>query len=164
MKSFGFSLIELLTSLSIIAILMAISFPALRNFSSRTQDEILQQQLLQSIEFAKREAIARHASVALCQTNNQQTCSGNFADGQMIYIEDEKQILSIRQSSSKHGVIHFRSYPDYRQYLLFLSTGWVTDNASFWHCHKKKPIWAIAISKTGRVRVIDDIHKMNFKC
>jgi len=158
----AFTLMELLISLSIIAILMAISFPAAHDFMTRTQDEILQAQLLRAIEIAKREARATHTPVALCQSNNQMTCAGNWQDGQLIFLDEQMdgvvhgndQILTVMRTQSQHGSIHWRAFPGYRHYLLFLPTGFLhSDNGTFWHCHADKPIWAIIISKVGRTRV-----------
>jgi len=158
----AFTLIEVLTSLTIIAILTAITLPVARNFISRTQDEILQKQLLRSIESAKFEAQARHAVVALCKSNNQTTCGGEWDNGQLIFLDENadgviqrnKQIITVVQASH-HGSIHWRSFPRYQNYLSFLPSGLMnSNNGSFWHCHAASAMWAIIINKAGRARVV----------
>src|SRR5437868_442066 len=138
----GFTLIEALLSLTIIAILSAISFTAARNFFSRVEDETLQKQLLHVIEMAKQEAIAQHTKIALCQSNNQTTCAGSWEQGQLIFrdeygngsILNKEQIISVMQTTTQHGRMYLRSFPLYRNYLEFFPIGLLkSDNATFWH-------------------------------
>jgi len=159
----GFTLIEALISLTIIAILAAISLPAARDFISHTQEELLQKQLIHVIQLAKHEAIAMHAPVGLCQSDNQSTCSGSWEQGQLIFLDEtadgivhsRQQIISVMQMSVQHGRIKWRSFPRYRQYLLFSPMQWMeNENGTFWHCHADKSVWAMTVSKTGRTQII----------
>lgn len=168
----GLTLLEALMSLTIIAILTAISLPAARNFYLHTQDETLQKQLLHAIEISKQEAIAHHARVALCQSNNQMTCTGSWEQGQLVFLDEymngmvlnHEQIISVIQTGSQHGRIFWRSFPRYRNYLVFLATGLMkSDNGTFWHCHADLPMWALLISKSGRVRIVYPNEKNELK-
>lgn len=154
---------EMLVALSIIVILAAITLPAMTIFFQRTQDEILQQQIMHAISFAKSEAQSRHVPVSLCKSNNQETCQGKWEEGQLVFIDENKngtvqdheQILSVMQASSLHGNLHWRSFPLNRNYLLFLPAGLDFNNGSFWYCHESKAKWAIVINKSGRARVVN---------
>ncbi len=149
----AFSFIELLIALSIIGILFAISLPMVQPFLARAQDDILQKQILSAITFAQHEARARHAAIVLRYSANNQIIFLNANEDGVL--TDESQIISQRQTSTKHGEINWRSFPHYRQYLLFSPTGMLqADNGTFWHCHAGLPSWAIMISKTGRTRVM----------
>lgn len=159
----AFTIMEVLVALSILAILLAISLPAMQHFIAHAQDEMLQAQLLHAIQIAKQEAIARHTRIALCQSNNQITCSGNWGDGYIIFLDenadgrvhDNEQILYVSQLQSQHGRNYIRSFPRYRNYLSFSSSGLMTsDNATLWHCHADSPKWALVMSKTGRTRIM----------
>jgi type IV fimbrial biogenesis protein FimT len=158
----AFTLIETLISFSILAILLAITLPLTQNFILHTQDEILQGQLIQAVKQAKSEAQARHALVGLCKSANQTSCSGEWNQGQLIFLDENadgdvhnsEQILAVLQTASQHGKIYWRSFPGYRDYLSFLPTGLMSsDNGTFWHCHETSPIWAIIINKAGRIRI-----------
>lgn len=158
----AYTLIETLVSMTILAILIAISLPTAHQFLSRTQDDILQRQLLRAIAIAKQEASARHAYIALCKSNNQETCDGAWEEGQLVFLDEtgdgvinnSEQILAVIQTQSKHGSIKWRSFPAYRNYLLFLPTGLMkSDNGTFWHCHANTTAWAIIINKSGRTRI-----------
>jgi len=159
----AYTLIETLVSLTIIAILIAISLPTAHHFISQTRDDILQRQLLRAIAVAKQEASARHAFIALCKSKNQETCDGAWEEGQLVFLDEtadgviknNEQIIAVIQTQSKHGSIKWRSFPAYRNYLSFSPTGLMkSDNGTFWHCHAETTVWAIIINKAGRTRVV----------
>jgi len=160
----AFTLIETLAALAIIAIVLAMSLPALRHFFNRTDDDIVKLTLIEAIDLARQEAHARHVPVVLCKSNNQLSCSGNWADGLLIFMDvngdgvvrDREQIIQVMQGKPRYGKIYWRSFPYYRDYLLFPPAGLMRyDNATFWYCHtdSASPVWAIVLSKTGKTRV-----------
>ncbi|MBX3709050.1 MAG: GspH/FimT family pseudopilin [Gammaproteobacteria bacterium] len=159
----AFTLIEMLITLFVIAILAATAFPALQLFWDRTQDQILQSELLHAIKLAKFEAFARRMPVAICQSKNQQTCIGDWSDGQIVFVNEsadgvvnhKESILAVVKATSHHGQLYWRSFPNYRQYVLFLPTGSMrSDNGTFWHCHGELVRWAMMLSKSGRIRLV----------
>lgn len=179
----AFTLLEMLVALSIIGILMAIALPSLRNYIDRTHDQILQSQLLRTIQLARNEASAHHMPVSLCKSKDHLICGGEWADGQLVFIDenedgmvrDKEQILAVTQADSQRGILHWRSYPYYRDYLQFLPSGLMpSDNGTFWYCHASSelPVWAIMLSKTGKTRtaypnksgVIKDSHGKPLRC
>src|SRR5262249_52313364 len=91
------------------------------------------------------------------------SCQGNWEEGQLVFIDENKngtvqhpqQILAVRQTSSLHGSLHWRSFPLHRNFLLFLPDGLAFNNGSFWHCHGEKAKWAIVINQSGRARVVN---------
>lgn len=176
----AFTLIEALVSLSIMIILMSFAFPLGMEFLRHNEDDILQMQLLDAMSLAKFEAKARHQAVALCKSQNQKTCGGNWQNGQLIFIDqyadgvvhDQSQILTVVQMRSSHGGIYWKSFPAYRDYLQFLPQELHSDNGTFWHCHAQSARWAIILNKAGRARtvypdecgVIKDSHGQPLKC
>jgi len=157
--------VEVLVVLAMSAILLGLTVPHLRSYFVRTQDDLLQAQLLRTIQFAQVEARARRVPVAICKTKNNNTCSGHWNDGQLVFVNenedgivhDKKQILAVMQPLASQGMLHLRSFPIYRDYLLFLPTGFMhSDNGTFWYCHTadKLPVWAILLGQSGRTRVL----------
>jgi hypothetical protein len=73
------------------------------------------------------------------------------------------------------GLVQWRSYPWYRENILFLPMGnLASDNSTFWYCPKGNihPAFAIFLSKSGRARVLNpdqnnlvyDATKKDIKC
>lgn len=157
------TLIEVLIALLISAILVTFSIPLSKHFLQHTHDDIMQRQLLRAIDLAKFESQSRHLPVSLCKTKNEMNCGGDWKNGLLIFLDEnadgivreQTQIISVIQMMSQHGSLHWRSFPGYRNYILFLPTGWMrSDNGTFWHCHEKLPVWAIVMNKLGRTRVV----------
>jgi prepilin-type N-terminal cleavage/methylation domain-containing protein len=161
---FGFSLLEVLVVLVIMSIFLCMSFPELKYFFDATEDTILQSQLLRTLQQAKQAAWDRMQPIALCHSQDHHTCSGHWIDGQLLFVNEDEdgvikepnQILAVVQSPVQHGILHFRAFPYYRDYLLFLPTEWTShDNGTFWYCHAKKeaPVWAMMLSRAGKIRI-----------
>ncbi len=161
----AFSLIEMMTVLSIIAILAAISIPLLRDTWNHVNQKIMLDELLRTIQLAKREARIRHQAIGLCKSDTGSQCVGEWRDGQIIFVDinndgsvhDPSQILKIIHGRIKHGILFWRSFPAYRDYLQFLPNGLLQhDNGTFWYCddNNSSPVWAITLSKTGKTRVL----------
>lgn len=149
--------------LIILGILTAASLPALQDFMQSHKSTLIQMQLLQVINYAQETARVRRLPISLCATNNQATCQGEWQDGQLIFIDEKKegivrnkrQIIQFLQAVISSGKVHFRAYPAYRQYLLFLPTGFSHENGSFWYCQQinSQANWAIILNQAGRARL-----------
>lgn len=162
-SSSGYTLIEILATLSIISILLSLSFPQLKTLLDSAKDAMLRNQLLTSISTARMEAYAKHLPVTLCKSRDFQSCNGNWEDGELIFqntekdgvLHDASQIIRIVQPPFRHGRLFWRAFPSYRHYLLFSPNAFMTtDNGTFWHCHKEAVQWAIRLSKTGLTHII----------
>jgi Tfp pilus assembly protein FimT len=158
----AFTLIEMIVSIIIMIILMAIALPAWKLFLDRSQEDILQNQLLNAIVLAKSEANARHAVTALCKSQDQQSCSGEWQNGQLLFLDsyadgvihEPQQILKVIQAFSHPGTIHWQAFPKYRHYLQFNPQSLRNDNGTFWHCHAQTILWAIMMNRAGRTRLV----------
>lgn len=165
LRRIGFSLFESLIVLAIVSVFATISLPLLKRIYNYANEKILQSQLLHTIQFARQEAQIRQLPVALCQSSDNVECSGNWLDGQLVFVDENKdgmvndneQILTTIQTRANRGLLRWRSFPAKRNDdLLFLPTGGMrSDNGTFWYCPDTSglPKWAIVLSKAGRARV-----------
>lgn len=72
----GFTLIELIVSITILAILLGIGVPSFTNVIRSNQITAQTNALVSSLTFARSEATKRSARISICG-NNAGTCSGN---------------------------------------------------------------------------------------
>lgn len=89
----GFSLIELLTVLGMVAILTAIAAPSMRDFIRNNRLTAAGNDLLHSLRFARTEAVKRQGNVVVCATDNPDaadaalTCSDGAFSGWFVFAD-----------------------------------------------------------------------------
>lgn len=77
----GFTLLELLVTITIGAILMAIAVPSLTTFIQNSRETSEENSLVGSLDYARSEAVKSDASVEVCASTDGATCSGAEAAG-----------------------------------------------------------------------------------
>jgi len=88
-KEMGFTLVELLVVMAIIALLMAFGVPSFRSitYSSRVSSEA--NAMLGDLQFARSEAQKGGQSVTVCASTDQNTCSANnvWGAGWIVFLD-----------------------------------------------------------------------------
>lgn len=164
-NSVGFSLIEVMIVLIITLILLGLTVPIVNEIKDHAQEEIVQAKLLHAIIVARHEAQMQHIPIAMCKTDDFKHCGGEWIKGWLVFknpnadgvVVSAEQILSTSQISSAQAVIHWRSFPYFRDFLIFMPNEIPTsDNGTFWLCkaHEKNPRWAIVINRFAKAHTI----------
>ena len=158
----GVTFIEALIVLAIMSVLAAVTLPSMRHYLGQSHAEVVKAQILESIQIANQQAKTRHLPVALCRSHDRLTCSRDHGEDVLIFVDesddgvvlDQSKLLLVRQLNLQQGDLFLRSYPAYRQYLLFVPQGLTrSDNGTIWYCQDATLIWAVMLNKTGRARV-----------
>ncbi len=87
-SSCGFTLLELLITLSIAAILLAVSIPSYRGVVQRNAIAAHANDLVGDLNYARSEAVTRGAPVIVCQSADQQNCTTDeygWSEGWIVY-------------------------------------------------------------------------------
>tara|TARA_R110002072_G_scaffold121890_5_gene256179 strand:+ start:3280 stop:3831 length:552 start_codon:yes stop_codon:yes gene_type:complete len=86
-KMFGFSLIELMVTVSIFAISIAIAVPSFTSIVAGNTLTSARDNLMSSFNFAKTEAIRLNTNVAVCPSTDGTVCSGteDWSQGWIVY-------------------------------------------------------------------------------
>lgn len=97
-KCAGYSLIELLTALTVIAGLMAVTMPSMLDYVSRIRLRSAAEMLLQGFNLARASAVQRNSRVTLCKSSNGITCTDaeGWHSGWLIF-QDENASGRIEQ-------------------------------------------------------------------
>ena len=88
----GFTLLELITTMAIAAIILAIAVPNFREFAANNRMTGTANDLLAATHAARTEAIKRHVQTVFCFANdplgNAPECDGTPADGWIVFVDD----------------------------------------------------------------------------
>lgn len=84
----GFTLIELVVTLLIAAILVTISIPTMRTTIQNNRMATLTNDLIADISLARSEALKRARNVGVCMSASGTACDGaNWHDGRMVFVD-----------------------------------------------------------------------------
>lgn len=154
----GFSLIELLTLISIVAILAAIALP---NFSATIKSERDTSQinaLLDGLSLARSEAIKYGQPVTICPGNTNACTDNNWADGWIVFYitpPPGATTSTIREFTGLSGNNTLTAAPAATTAITYLSSGLTTlaigSNVNFTLCDSRGAGYAhsIFLNSTG---------------
>ena len=89
----GFTLLELLVVISVLAILVGIGVPGLRELLLNNRQAGAVNELVAALQLARSEAITRNvaapAVVSVCASSNGTACAGAWSDGWLVFIDND---------------------------------------------------------------------------
>lgn len=85
----GFTIVEMMVTIAIVAILLTVGIPSFRDAILNTRLTSLANELIASVQFARSEAIKRNAVVLLCASANGSACAttGSWEQGWVVLTE-----------------------------------------------------------------------------
>lgn len=90
-KSHGFTIIEMLVTLTIFAVLGSLAVPAMGNFAKDARLRSSTFDLVSTLNFARSEAVKRNRRVTLCRSNDGATCdtsvAGKWSAGWIMFVD-----------------------------------------------------------------------------
>ncbi|RMG31173.1 MAG: prepilin-type N-terminal cleavage/methylation domain-containing protein [Gammaproteobacteria bacterium] len=90
-KQRGFTLVELLVTVSIAAILLATGLPAMQDFIKDSRITTAANALVTATQLARTAAVQYAANATLCISSNHRTCSGTrWTEGWMVWVDKNR--------------------------------------------------------------------------
>ncbi len=170
-KQYAISLFELLIVICIISIVGLLAMPMLHHYFGDAAELVLQKQIISALEFTQQTARTTHKNIAICLSQDLNECSTAQTVNLISFVDQyndgklhQSQQLLMMQQNKAGGNLHWRAFPQTRNYLRFTKSG--ADNGTFWYCAEqaKTASWAIAINKLGRVRKVDEAQLAELGC
>ncbi|MDP2786657.1 MAG: GspH/FimT family pseudopilin [Pseudomonadota bacterium] len=85
--SSGVTLIELLISISILAILLTVAVPSFQTSIVNNRLGTYSNALFSSLILARSEAIKRNKRVVVCKSSDGESCTGNWGQGWIVFVD-----------------------------------------------------------------------------
>lgn len=166
-RDVGFTLLELLISMSILAVLLGVSLPNFGILIEQKKSDVVIRKLAQSLELAKTAAIQNASLVTLCKSLEGKECGGQWQDGVLIFtdnngdrkINEADSIVRYINFPGLRGSIKWRAFQN-RQYLQITSLGFTRyQNGNFTYCPFDGNMLLarqLIINRTARARLAMD--------
>ena len=159
-RNYGFTLLELLITMTLISLVMAIGIPSMRDFIKNDRLVTQINTLVGQLAYARSEAVTRHVPVVICASDNLTSCSStNWAEGWILFVDaDSSSDFSagdemLRQKQPLSGGTTLTSSAG--SVVIYDSRGFAPNSGgSFSLCDDRgvTHLKSISISNTGRVR------------
>lgn len=83
----GFSVIELMITVAIVAILVAVALPSFQESLRGNRVSTASNELITSLNLARSEALRNPRGAVLCTSEDGSTCGGDWGDGWIVWID-----------------------------------------------------------------------------
>jgi len=163
----GFTLLELLICLLLVAVLGAVSMPGLSAMIAHRRSDIVMRNLIDAIALARTSAITSGSLVTVCRSNNGSQCQGEWQDGILVFsdsngdrlVNEDDVVRRYFSFPDTDGTLKWRAFQN-RQYLQITSQGFTRfQNGNFTYCPaNRKPELArqLILNRTARARFAID--------
>lgn len=154
----GFTLLELIVSIVIVAILASISIPYIHDIVIEQRRTVEQKRLTAALNYARSMAITQGEFVTLCPSSDKIHCVANWQQPLMIFIDrhvkaavDAHDYLLRRVNALNYGHLTLKAFPT-KRYFRFHPNGFTDNqNGTFQYCYRGKG-WRLIINRAGRLR------------
>lgn len=94
-RSHGFTMIELMVTVAVLGILLAVGVPSFNSFMVNSRTSALANDITSAVNLARSEAVKRATPVTVCPSSNGTTCAGAWADGWMTRVDGTNEVLRV---------------------------------------------------------------------
>lgn len=110
MRCRGFSLIELMVTIAVLAILVAIGFPSFHSSLQSNRVTTANNELVAALSLSRSEAIRNARGSGICPSKGGEECDGDdWSDGWIVWadengdgtLDNDEEVLRVRQASQR---------------------------------------------------------------
>lgn len=167
----GFTLLELMVTIAVFAILATIAIPAYRRLGQHSAITATANSLVATLHFARTQAVEHDRRIGVCPSKNQSNCGGRWNDGWIVQrfngFKGAGAPIQVHQRQSKRAKIKYNGD------ILFDPNGFAkvynkngtlnsSYNASIKITGKNYPyMTCVIVSKPGSIRTVSGHKKTN---
>lgn len=156
-SSRGFTLLEFVLVIGILALLLAVGIPSFKSLSSSAETNTILNDFLNSLHYARSEAIKRHSTIIICSTSH---CNEKHDWQSGWIIKDSKGTVLHQHSALPPGSYsHWGGMGASKNMVQVEPDGFIdgVQESSFRYCasDKSSADWvdAVVINKVGNARI-----------
>ncbi|MEE4108771.1 MAG: GspH/FimT family pseudopilin [Halieaceae bacterium] len=123
----GFTMIELMVTIAVAAILVGIAVPSFQNYIVNTRSKTLASDLSSALNLARTEAVTRSVQVTVCPSDGA-ACGGTWVDGWVVIVDGTGELL--RTYPEPRGVVTITQTPAADTAIRFGPLGQPVDGAT----------------------------------
>jgi len=172
-RSLGVTLLEMMFSLAILAVVTSIAVPGFTNLQQDSQRTVAVNNFIHALYLARSEAIKRGSVVSICKSTDGLTCAsaGEWNGGWMVFANDDtdelpqrdagEAVINVYEGWAGGHITSNRAAYSFRPYTQSVVNGTLV------FCDRRGSAYAraIIISHTGRPRVAQrDSNNKPLKC
>jgi type IV fimbrial biogenesis protein FimT len=160
-KHSGFTILELMITLAIVAIVTSLAIPSLSQFIKNDRLVTQINTLVSHLAYARSEAVTRNQQVVICARGSDTSCGSDWKEGWLLFVDDGNGSLDIgtdtilRVQQTLEGQNLLFSSALIGNSVIYDYRGFASDsNGTFLLCDDRGQDFqkVISISNTGRVR------------
>ena len=160
----GFTLVELIVTLAVLAIMTSIALPYFHETMAKQEIKNITHKLISSIQLAKSHAAIQHTNVVICPSQNKVNCqASHWNSGFIVFldvnknrqVDTEEKIIDTQSTELKYGNLDWRGTLRIPSLTFQASNGLPNgSNGSFYYCSTYQPThYKILLSRMGHTRI-----------
>jgi len=169
-KQNGFSLVEVIATMAIAAIVLSVGIPSFQSYIQNNRQTIAINELATALQLARNSAISRRVRVTVCKSPDSSNCiagssTGDWTQGWIIFTDadgnntrDANEDI-LRVHGAIQGNVTISGGNNTNDRIAFNPNGLLASlNGTITYCDSRgnSHASALVISRTGRVRLEDD--------
>ena len=155
----GYTLIEMLVTVSIIAILASVAVPSYEGLINNNKQKAVLNTFLGELHYARSEAVKRSRQVVICPSSDASSCSkSSWNGGWIIFIDDDRDDTRdsneelIRVTAALDQGLDLSTTSNIEEFIRYRPNGLALETGTFTLCDPRGSdvAKAIIINATGR--------------
>lgn len=161
----GFTLVELLVTLAVAAIVLIVGVPGYQNLTANQHSVASINELVTAMNLARSHALKTGKHVTVCRSNNGSTCNeetGNWNEGWIVFVNKSQAGTGVRDEDEEllrafeplHGNVSLIPYGSFDHFVAFRPTGDTDFSGSWQYCDSRgtEHAKAVGLFRSGRAQ------------